>query len=83
MQRCLVAVPDPLLHQWLVEMLRRFNLQFAIYDEARLDAEAEEFDFENDQLVLIPWSFIQKNESVTEQLLASEWIFSLLMRRIT
>ena len=38
-QRCLVAVPDPLLHQWLVEMLRRFNLQFAIYDEARLDAE--------------------------------------------
>ena len=45
-QRCFVAVPDPLLHQWLVEMLRRFNLQFAIYDDARLDAEAEEFDFE-------------------------------------
>ena len=77
-QRCLVAVPDPLLHQWLVEMLRRFNLQFAIYDEARLDAEAEEFDFENDQLVLIPWSFIQKNESVTEQLLASEWDFLIV-----
>ena len=59
-------------------MLRRFNLQFAIYDEARLDAEAEEFDFENDQLVLIPWSFIQKNESVTEQLLASEWDFLIV-----
>ena len=77
-QRCLVAVPDPLLHQWLVEMLRRFNLQFAIYDEARLDAEEEEFDFENDQLVLIPWSFIQENESVTEQLLASEWDFLIV-----
>ncbi|MEC8633469.1 MAG: helicase-related protein [Pseudomonadota bacterium] len=77
-QRCLVAVPDPLLHQWLVEMLRRFNLQFAIYDEARLDAEAEEFDFENDQLVLIPWSFIQQNKSVTEQLLASEWDFLIV-----
>ena len=77
-QRCLVAVPDPLLHQWLVEMLRRFNLQFAIYDEARLDAEAEEFDFENDQLVLIPWSLIQENESVTEQLLASEWDFLIV-----
>ncbi|MEC8529253.1 MAG: SNF2-related protein [Pseudomonadota bacterium] len=77
-QRCLVAVPDPLLHQWLVEMLRRFNLQFAIYDDARLDAEAEEFDFENDQLVLVPWSFIQKNESVTEQLLASEWDFLIV-----
>ena len=59
-------------------MLRRFNLQFAIYDEARLDAEEEEFDFENDQLVLIPWSFIQENESVTEQLLASEWDFLIV-----
>ena len=77
-QRCLIAVPDPLLHQWLVEMLRRFNLQFAIYDEARLDAEAEDFDFENDQLVLVPWSFIQENPSVSEQLVASEWDFLIV-----
>ena len=77
-QRCLIAVPDPLLHQWLVEMLRRFNLQFAIYDEARLEAEDQEFDFDNDQFVLVPWSFIQDNPSVTEQLLASEWDFLII-----
>ncbi len=30
--RVLIVVPTPLLHQWLVEMLRRFNLRFAIFD---------------------------------------------------
>ena len=32
-KRVLVVVPDSLLHQWLVEMLRRFNLFFTILDE--------------------------------------------------
>jgi len=34
-KRVLIAVPDSLLHQWLVEMLRRFNLFFTILDEER------------------------------------------------
>ena len=33
--RVLIIVPETLLHQWLVEMLRRFNLRFSIFDEAR------------------------------------------------
>ena len=33
--RVLIIVPDTLLHQWLVEMIRRFNLRFSIFDEAR------------------------------------------------
>ncbi len=32
-QRVLIVVPDSLLHQWLVEMLRRFNLRFTIVDQ--------------------------------------------------
>lgn len=36
--RVLVLVPEPLVHQWFVELLRRFNLLFAIYDEARCEA---------------------------------------------
>ena len=32
--RVLILVPDSLLHQWLVEMLRRFNLRFSVLDEA-------------------------------------------------
>ncbi|HEY7885007.1 MAG TPA: RNA polymerase-associated protein RapA [Cellvibrionaceae bacterium] len=33
--RALIVVPPSLLHQWLVEMLRRFNLSFTLLDEAR------------------------------------------------
>jgi ATP-dependent helicase HepA len=35
-QRVLIVVPETLVHQWLVEMLRRFNRHFRIFDEARL-----------------------------------------------
>jgi len=39
--RVLVIVPETLMHQWLVEMLRRFNLRFALFDEERLAAMQE------------------------------------------
>ncbi|WNO09765.1 RNA polymerase-associated protein RapA [Teredinibacter sp. KSP-S5-2] len=32
-ERALIVVPDSLVHQWLVEMIRRFNLHFTIIDE--------------------------------------------------
>ena len=34
-RRVLVIVPETLQHQWLVEMLRRFNLHFSLFDEER------------------------------------------------
>ncbi|MBV1878076.1 MAG: RNA polymerase-associated protein RapA [Pseudomonadales bacterium] len=34
--RVLVIVPPALTFQWFVEMIRRFNLQFTVLDEARL-----------------------------------------------
>ena len=77
-QRVFVAVPDPLLHQWLVEMLRRFNLQFSIYDDARFEAEEGTFDFGNDQLVLSPWSFIKHNDTARMLLLESDWDFVIV-----
>lgn len=44
-RRVLIVVPDSLIHQWLVEMLRRFNLRFSIVDQARYDdLKAEEDD---------------------------------------
>ncbi len=51
--RALIVVPDSLVHQWLVEMLRRFNLRFTILDEARClaleDRSAEDDFFELDE----------------------------------
>ncbi|MCP8898303.1 RNA polymerase-associated protein RapA [Gilvimarinus xylanilyticus] len=52
--RALVIVPPALLHQWLVEMLRRFNLSFTLLDEERClslegkDTEDDIMDFELD-----------------------------------
>lgn len=69
-QRVLIVVPDTLVHQWLVEMLRRFNLHFAIFDQSRNDALlASESDYEldeNDQPVLIEEN--DQNPFETEQL---------------
>ncbi len=31
-ERVLIIVPETLQHQWLVEMLRRFNLRFALFE---------------------------------------------------
>ena len=55
-QRVLILVPGSLVHQWLVEMLRRFNHWFRIYNEKRC-ASIEEANpgtnpFLEDQLVI-------------------------------
>lgn len=42
-RRVLVVVPPALVHQWFVEMVRRFNLHFSIFDESRLEALREEY----------------------------------------
>jgi ATP-dependent helicase HepA len=36
--RILILVPEPLVHQWFIELLRRFNLRFAIFDEERCES---------------------------------------------
>ena len=66
-RRVLILVPDSLIHQWLVEMLRRFNLNFSIFDQERIDtltSEGYENPFESEQQILCPLSLIcQQNES--------------------
>lgn len=49
-KRVLIVVPETLVHQWLVEMLRRFNLQFSIFDEERcVSLEASDEDEGEDE----------------------------------
>lgn len=50
--RVLIVVPDTLIHQWLVEMIRRFNLYFSIFDQSRYDLmhNSDEFDDEDAEL---------------------------------
>ena len=72
----LIVVPDSLVHQWLVEMLRRFNLYFTIIDEERCVAieESEEGNpFESSQLVLCSLSFLTGSNKRHEQALEAGW----------
>lgn len=75
-ERVLIVVPDSLLHQWLVEMLRRFNLSFTIIDAERCSAitEAEEGNpFDSAQLVLCNLSLLTEQTDVYQQALAAHW----------
>ena len=76
-QRVLIVVPETLMHQWLVEMLRRFNLHFKIFDQNRCDDLLADNDFENiffsEQLVLCSIDFLVSNSTVFEQCVMAEW----------
>ena len=71
--RVLVIVPEPLMHQWLVEMLRRFNLAFSIFDEERCLEAGDENPFSTEQLVLVNLDFVCQNPQWYEALIAEEW----------
>ena len=75
-QRVLITVPDSLVHQWLVEMLRRFNLFFTILDEERCLALVEsgtENPFESAQLTLCSLSFLEENPERLVQAKTAGW----------
>ncbi|HET8900246.1 MAG TPA: RNA polymerase-associated protein RapA [Rhodanobacteraceae bacterium] len=74
--RVLVVLPENLVHQWFVELLRRFNLAFAIYDEERaaaIEAGGEANPFEDEQRVIVSLGFLQAAPQRAAQVLAAGW----------
>ncbi len=73
--RVLIVVPDSLQHQWLVEMLRRFNLRFAIFDQERCEQAALDAanPFDTEQLVLCSLSFLTQQQRWHELATQSQW----------
>ena len=76
-QRVLIIVPESLMHQWLVEMLRRFNLQFSIFDESRCEETANNGEYDNpftsEQLVLVNLNFVTDNPNWHQKMLEEDW----------
>lgn len=72
-RRVLILVPDSLQHQWLVEMRRRFNLAFALFDGERLEQQSMENPFESEQLVLCALSLFRDQALWRELALLAEW----------
>ncbi len=71
--RVLVLVPPSLLHQWLVEMLRRFNLHFSLFDADRIAEMPEENPFESEQLVLCSLGLFESRPELQAQAVAANW----------
>ncbi|PAW65021.1 MAG: RNA polymerase-binding ATPase [Opitutia bacterium Tous-C1TDCM] len=76
-KRVLILVPESLTHQWFVELLRRFNLWFSIYDEPRCLA-CEQSDpgqnpFLATQLALASTAYLAGNAERADQAVAAGW----------
>ena len=75
-RRALIVVPDALLHQWLVEMLRRFNLRFTLIDKDRHEALTEQDEgnpFDSAQLVLCGLSELIAHPDMQADVTAADW----------
>jgi ATP-dependent helicase HepA len=75
--RVLVMVPETLVYQWFVELLRRFNLSFSIYDAERVEAIELNADgrnpFQDDELVITDSAFIVSSPERAKQLVTAGW----------
>ncbi len=82
--RVLIIVPPALTFQWFVELIRRFNLQFAVLDEARCldivadnlpeqDEEAIYNPFDAQQLVLCSLDLFTGNPDRVAEAAQAEW----------
>lgn len=71
-KRVLIVVPESLQHQWLLEMLRRFNLRFSLIRASEF-AEAEENPFAQSQLCLLSLDQLTDHEIVLQAAMAVEW----------
>ncbi len=71
-QRALIIVPDALCHQWLVELLRKFNLKFSLMDSDRCAHSEDMNPFLSEQLILIPQSLVSHRGWIKDAL-ACDW----------
>jgi len=76
-RRILILVPEPLVHQWFVELLRRFNMLVSIFDEERCQSieagEAGANPFLDDQIILCPLPLIAHDEKRAKQVAEAGW----------
>ena len=75
--RVLIVVPSALLHQWLVEMLRKFNLTFRIMDAERFDelkdSAPDGNPFMAEQLVLCSLDTLLEDDEVGDAAASAGW----------
>ena len=72
-QRALILVPEALIHQWFVELLRRFNLTFSLYDTERCSAAGDRNPFLEQQWILCPLPLLAENPALRNAAVTAGW----------
>ncbi|MEO8010162.1 MAG: RNA polymerase-associated protein RapA, partial [Dokdonella sp.] len=75
--RALVLLPESLVYQWFVELLRRFNLQFSLFDEERCESietsDPTRNPFQDEQLVIASIGFLSGSSKRAAQAIDAGW----------
>lgn len=74
-ERILIVVPESLQYQWLVEMLRRFNIKFSLFDAERYNETINEAKnpFETEQTVICSLDFVCNDKARFNHLIEGKW----------
>jgi ATP-dependent helicase HepA len=76
-ERALIILPESLMHQWFIELLRRFNLVASLFDEERCQAiessSPETNPFLDSQIVCVSLDYLTHSMERYTQVLDTEW----------
>lgn len=76
-QRILIVLPESLVHQWFVELLRRFNLWFTLLDAERCESmtavDTETNPFMDEQLVICSIKTLLESERWSQAAIEAKW----------
>ncbi|PXA05496.1 RNA polymerase-associated protein RapA [Coraliomargarita sinensis] len=76
-ERILIILPESLVHQWFIELLRRFNMWFTLIDadhcESATAVDADVNPFNEDQHVICSTKTLLENPRWAEAALQTKW----------
>ena len=76
-ERILIVLPESLVHQWLIELLRRFNLWFTLVDAAHCESVTSVDEatnpFNTEQLVICSIKTLLKHSRWADCALSAKW----------
>lgn len=76
-ERILIVLPESLVHQWFIELLRRFNLWFTLIDAEHCESvtavDTDANPFNEKQLVICSISTLLENPRWAECALSTKW----------